>query len=1223
MRIRAAVVGVVFVLASLAYGGPNTVTYQGSVLNSDGSAVADGTYPMRFSIYTVASGGGLAAWQETETGVEVRGGLFSVTLGDGTSFGRLFLDNANLWLEVTIDVNRSGWFDTNETYAPRQKMSAAAWAMDADTLDGRHWTAFGDIMGVLAGTGLSGGGTSGTVTLAANTNYLQRRVTGTAPAGRYISGINSDGTVATGVDQVGTGDITGVAAGTGLSGGGTSGSVTLSANTNYLQRRVTGAAPAGQFLRAINVDGTVVAAVDQIGTGDITAVNAGTGLSGGGTSGSVTLSANTTYLQRRVTGTAPTSQFIRAINTDGTVVTSAAIIGLTAGTGLTGGGTSGTVALAADTTYLQRRVTGMAGSGQYIQAINANGSVAVGWDQVGTGDITGVTAGTGLSGGGTSGTVALSVAFGGDGTSESVARADHLHAWSEATSIPAGFADGIDNDTIYTAGQGLALAGTQFSASFAGSGAASTVSHSDHNHDAAYVNDNAGEVGDGDVPIGGLSANRISGTAWTSANDGSGSGLDADLLDGQDGGFYRSADNINAGTLNPARYSAISDLNAEGYLGNAPNDLAQNNGMLQNNLDADMLDGRHGGGFWMTMGNSGGTSGTDFLGTIDNVALDLRVNGRRGLRIEPHTISPSLIGGHEENYIGAGVYGATIGGGGGGGGAANRVTGFYGTVGGGHNNLARWESTVGGGQGNIASNINATVGGGGGNTASGEGAMVGGGAGNTAGGDDATIGGGWRNTAGALCASVGGGANNIASTGTYITIAGGRESVAVADYATVGGGWLNTASGTSATVAGGFGNTASHRGAAVGGGNSNTASGAYAAVGGGRTNTASGWNATVGGGTGNTASDYHATVAGGSGNTASMEASAVGGGVGNIASGDEATVGGGWFNTASRFGSTVGGGVYNRATTGTYTTVAGGRENTASGVYATVGGGQSNSAGSDHATVGGGYASTAGGYWSTVGGGDSNSATGSGTTVGGGWSNIAGGGLYATVAGGNHNTASGESAVVAGGQNNVASNSYAMVLGGYWNTAAGFFSFAAGRQAKANHHGTFVWGDFNSYDFPSSAQNEFAARATGGVRFVSAIDGAGNPTAGVQLAAGGNSWGVISDRNAKENFAPADPREILERLAAIPVETWNLKSQDPAIRHIGPMAQDFHAAFGVGEDNKHITTSDADGVALAAIQGLHKMVKEKDAEIADLKARLAALEATVATLARRQQAVGR
>ena len=69
----------------------------------------------------------------------------------------------------------------------------------------------------------------------------------------------------------------------------------------------------------------------------------------------------------------------------------------------------------------------------------------------------------------------------------------------------------------------------------------------------------------------------------------------------------------------------------------------------------------------------------------------------------------------------------------------------------------------------------------------------------------------------------------------------------------------------------------------------------------------------------------------------------------------------------------------------------------------------------------------------------------------------------------------------------------------------------------------------------------------------------------------------------------------------IPMGTWNYKTQDPSIRHIGPMAQDFYAAFGLGVDDRHIGTVDADGVALAAIQGLYDVVHEKDAAFASLQ----------------------
>lgn len=119
-----------------------------------------------------------------------------------------------------------------------------------------------------------------------------------------------------------------------------------------------------------------------------------------------------------------------------------------------------------------------------------------------------------------------------------------------------------------------------------------------------------------------------------------------------------------------------------------------------------------------------------------------------------------------------------------------------------------------------------------------------------------------------------------------------------------------------------------------------------------------------------------------------------------------------------------------------------------------------------------------------------------------------------------------------------------------------------------------------------------------------------------------------SDRNAKNNIQPIDTRQILEKVAAMPVSRWNYKHNDPSA-HIGPMAQDFYAAFNVGPDDKHITTIDEGGVALAAIQGLNQKldetqqaVKAKDGEIQALKTqndllaeRLHDLEAIVKQLA--------
>ncbi len=82
-----------------------------------------------------------------------------------------------------------------------------------------------------------------------------------------------------------------------------------------------------------------------------------------------------------------------------------------------------------------------------------------------------------------------------------------------------------------------------------------------------------------------------------------------------------------------------------------------------------------------------------------------------------------------------------------------------------------------------------------------------------------------------------------------------------------------------------------------------------------------------------------------------------------------------------------------------------------------------------------------------------------------------------------------------------------------------------------------------------------------------------------------------SDRNSKENFTPVDTSDVLSKVVALPITQWSFK-EEPGIRHIGPMAQDFHSAFGLGPNATSIATVDEVGVALAAIQAL---AKEKEA----------------------------
>jgi hypothetical protein len=730
-------------------------------------------------------------------------------------------------------------------------------------------------------------------------------------------------------------------------------------------------------------------------------------------------------------------------------------------------------------------------------------------------------------------------------------------SWQSLQGVPAGFADGVDDNTTYSAGTGLVLAGTTLSLA------------------PAYRLPQS--CANGQIP-------EWNGTNWACGDD---------------------------------------DV---------------------------------GGVFWSLSGNAGTTPGSQFLGTTDNKALELKVNSARVLRLEPNSISPNLLGGFHGNSVTAGVAGATIGGGGNQG-WVQQVTDHYGTVGGGGYNQA------GDGAGAVDDAAYATVGGGFYNAASGPWSAVGGGFYNAASHDLASVAGGGGNTASGYAATVGGGLSSRA-TADYATVSGGGQTdledpetgnQATEQYATIGGGGDNTASALGATVSGGMANTAGSQYATIGGGYSNETSGGWSAtIAGGQQNTAVG-GATVGGGNTNRASGGYATVAGGYNNRATEHDSTVGGGGHNQAGNDNedtddaqyATVGGGLSNEASEHGTTVAGGIGNEAS-GVESAVAGGTDNTASGSAGTIGGGKDNTASGDAATIAGGgrkawddtnlgnkatdnYTTVGGGANNLAGSDDANKANAEFATVAGGYMNTAdgrqatvGGGAdnhaayRATVSGGLSNEASGSYSTIGGGYDNRASGSYAAIPGGTGNLASQNHTFAGGRKAQALHDGAFVWADANDYAFESYQANEFNIRATGGVRIALRLNsyGVGNWWCIATVANGG--WSCTSDRNAKENLVLADGQQVLDRLEQVPIYYWSATGN--TVRHLGPMAQDFRAAYGLGDDDTAISTIDLDGVALAAIQELNQRLQAQEAQIAAqqatieaLAARLAALEAQAGT----------
>lgn len=105
-----------------------------------------------------------------------------------------------------------------------------------------------------------------------------------------------------------------------------------------------------------------------------------------------------------------------------------------------------------------------------------------------------------------------------------------------------------------------------------------------------------------------------------------------------------------------------------------------------------------------------------------------------------------------------------------------------------------------------------------------------------------------------------------------------------------------------------------------------------------------------------------------------------------------------------------------------------------------------------------------------------------------------------------------------------------------------------------------------------------------------------------------------SDFAVKREFAAVDADAILERVLALPITTWSYRSEDPSVRHLGPMAQDFKASFGLGSTDLAIFQIDADGVALTSIQALGRRLRASEAENARLRESLASMEARLAAL---------
>jgi hypothetical protein len=206
----------------------------------------------------------------------------------------------------------------------------------------------------------------------------------------------------------------------------------------------------------------------------------------------------------------------------------------------------------------------------------------------------------------------------------------------------------------------------------------------------------------------------------------------------------------------------------------------------------------------------------------------------------------------------------------------------------------------------------------------------------------------------------------------------------------------------------------------------------------------------------------------------------------------------------------------------------------------------------------------------------------------------------------------------------ISSGTGSAILGKLVGESSEYQAAIAGANVGSSRHGVGVEGLGNYIGVYAIANNingfGVLAKASAGIAVAGEDTGGGIGVYG--SSSGGfagyfdgtveaKSYLTLSDRNAKTDFAPIDGSAVLERISRLPVTSWAFKNE-PNIRHVGPTAQDFYAAFGLsGEDDKHINLTDSTGVSLAAIQELNKRLQEKDARIAALERQVESLNDTL------------